>query len=243
MKNEWFVNWFDSKYYTLLYRQRDEDEARHFISLLMKVVKPLKGAAILDLACGNGRHSIALHELGFDVTGIDLSDLAIRHAKRNESRGLKFIRQDMRQFQLAEKFDVVFNLFTSFGYFDATEDNLVVLEKVHEHLKPAGWFILDYFNLHFVLKHLVIHEEKTMEGIHFHIEKNVKGNLLVKSIAVHDGDKQFEFEERVQLFDHDELHTMLSGNGFSVVHTFGNYQLDPFNAEHSDRLIIAARSL
>ena len=77
----WFKDWFNSPYYHLLYQHRDENEAEQFIKTLIGYLQPAKGATMLDIACGKGRHSMALAEMGFDVTGNDLSEASISEAK------------------------------------------------------------------------------------------------------------------------------------------------------------------
>ena len=77
----WFKNWFNTPYYHILYKDRDFVEAEQFISLLVKHLELKKGAKIIDLACGKGRHSIYLQHLGFDVLGLDLSEESIHHNK------------------------------------------------------------------------------------------------------------------------------------------------------------------
>src|SRR5690606_34846729 len=99
-----------------LYQNRDEEEAAIFIEKLIAVTELKKGAKILDLACGKGRHSIQLNKLGFNVIGIDLSVNSIARAKKYENETLRFAVQDMREAIAGEKFDAIFNLFTSFGY-------------------------------------------------------------------------------------------------------------------------------
>ncbi len=67
----WYKDWFNSDYYHLLYQHRDEDEATRFITKLIEYLKPAAGSTMLDVACGKGRHSKALAEMGYDVTGMD----------------------------------------------------------------------------------------------------------------------------------------------------------------------------
>ena len=57
----WFESWFDSKYYHILYQNRDDNEAKYFIDNLLDAFHFKKGARLLDLACGKGRHSIYLN--------------------------------------------------------------------------------------------------------------------------------------------------------------------------------------
>jgi len=96
MPKTWFKDWFNSHYYHLLYQHRDDQEALDFIEKLVAHLQPAPGSKMLDVACGKGRHSKALAEMGFDVTGIDLSDESISEAKLNESDSLHFYQHDMR---------------------------------------------------------------------------------------------------------------------------------------------------
>lgn len=240
--NEWFVRWFSSPYYALLYSQRGIEEAQAFVSKLIAKLQPLPGARILDLACGYGRHSVALHNAGFRVTGIDLSAEAIAHAKKYQSTGLNFIRADMRHFQLYENFDLILNLFTSFGYFETEEENELVLDRVKSHLAPGGWFVLDYFNLQFALDNFCTHEDKFIGDVFFSIDKRVEGQQAVKTIRIRDGSLEQEFEERVQLLTPLHLEGLLQAKGFDVIHIFGDYHLGAFEPATSDRLILATRS-
>ncbi len=89
-KEAWFQEWFNSPYYHLLYNHRDEDEALAFIRRIIVHLQPPITGRMLDAACGRGRHSRALAEKGFDVTGIDLSFESINVAKESENDKLHF---------------------------------------------------------------------------------------------------------------------------------------------------------
>ena len=82
MKN-WFITWFNTPYYHLLYKNRNQSEAEHFIQHLLQQLKPSEEAIFLDVACGKGRHSKFIHKNGYYINGIDLSSGV------EESKGLK----------------------------------------------------------------------------------------------------------------------------------------------------------
>src|SRR6187431_1230449 len=122
MTNEWFASWFDSAHYHRLYAHRDEHEAAQLIERLIRRLRPARSGPVeslsaLDLGCGAGRHSRKLASLGLTVTGIDLSAESIREARHSETEHLRFQRGDMRKPFGTRAFDLVFSLFTSFGYF------------------------------------------------------------------------------------------------------------------------------
>ena len=120
-KPEWFASWFDSAHYHRLYANRDQAEAGAFIDRLIGHLRPDSGAATLDLGCGSGRHSRSLATRGFNVTGIDLSAGSLaraRNSSRHRSSGSSSRTCESRS--AMRRFDFVFSLFTSFGYFDGS---------------------------------------------------------------------------------------------------------------------------
>ena len=109
------MDWFDSDYYHILYKHRDYSEARNFIDNIVEYIDLKKGSKILDLACGIGRHSIYLDEIGFKVVGTDKSLNNIKKAKASQNQSLSFLQMEMID-NTNHKYDGIFNLFTSFGY-------------------------------------------------------------------------------------------------------------------------------
>src|SRR5581483_2754997 len=141
---EWFNTWFSSPYYELLYKERGSYEADIFIKNLIAFLKPTPGSLMLDVACGKGRHAIVLANMGYKVTGFDLSPENIKAAKKFEAKNLDFYIHDMRRPYMVNYYNVIFNLFTSFGYFENERENRAVVENIHNALKPGGIFVLDF---------------------------------------------------------------------------------------------------
>ncbi len=242
LHNEWFRSWFDSPYYHVLYSHRDDAEARLFLDHLGSYLALPENASILDLACGKGRHSVYLNSKGYDVHGIDLSPESIQFAKQFENLALHFDVKDMRTFELEKKFECILNLFTSFGYFQMEQENVAVLERIKLHLKPRGIFVLDYFNTQAICSKMCPVYQYTLSGIHFDIRKSIQDGLIVKEITVRDGEKVEHFEERVQLLSFEVMQQMLAQVGLNFLIAFGDYELNPFHPESSDRMIIIARN-
>ncbi len=240
-KKEWYRNWFDSPYYDLLYKERDQEEADMFIHNLLSHLSPAKNALMLDLACGKGRYSISLNRMGYTVTGIDLSQRKIEAARQNQSKTLTFAVNDMRMPLEPNKYDYIFNLFTSFGYFDNEEENKVVLTNVFNSLKSGGIFVLDYVNGEKAAKYLLEKEECTVENVDFSIYRYVKDNLIIKEIKVMDGVVESMFAEKVSIFSEEKLREYILGCGFEILEIYGDYQLNKFEANKSDRLIFISR--
>ena len=246
--SKWFETWFDSPYYPILYKNRDCSEAESFIRKLVdhlhlspKDSSPASNLRVLDLACGRGRHSFSLNQLGFDVTGIDLSQQSIAYAKKCENDHLHFYVHDMRKLFRTNYFDAVLNLFTSLGYFEKEKDELAVIDSACKALKPGGIFILDFFNAGSVIQQLKPFEEITVEGIKFMIHKKSEGDFIIKQISFSDKGKEYHFEERVKALTLAHFEKYLSASNLKIVNLWGNYRLDAFNPLTSERLIIVAK--
>lgn len=237
--NEWFSDWFDTPYYHTLYKNRDADEAKFFIENLCAFLKIKPNSSLLDLACGKGRHSVTLNELGHKVLGVDLSQNSISIAKQQERRGLHFEVHDMRKIIPGLSFDVIFNLFTSFGYFDSSIENKQVIFSVANMLYEKGIFVIDFLNADKVVANLVSEEEKNIDGIQFFIKRIVEGEHIYKKITAIDKNETKNFVERVQLLKLGDFEKLLSPE-FNILHTFGSFDLQGFDSISSDRLIIIA---
>lgn len=238
----WFEDWFDSPYYHLLYSNHDQQEAEAFIGRLVKYLHPKPGACLLDLACGKGRHSVALHKLGYDVTGIDLSPCSIAEAKKQEEEGLTFFEHDMRRPFMIHYFDGVLNFFTSFGYFSHMRDNRSVVEAVSKGLKPGGFFVIDFFNAEWVEKEMgkCAAGEKQVAGVAFSWNKKIVNRIIRKEITVSDNGKEKHYAELVQLLGEKDFDALLA-NDFTIEKKFGDYDLSDFDPAVSKRLILVAR--
>ena len=179
----WFASWFDTPYYHILYKDRDYAEAQHLIDNLTEYLNLPENANVLDLACGKGRHSIYLNKLGFQVTGADLSQNSIKEAAQHQNENLKFVIHDMRE-PFEQKFDAIFNLFTSFGYFENHSDNLKTLSAIKNSLTEYGFAVMDFMNVDYVIPNLVENEVKIVDGITFNIKRYYKDNHIFKEIKL-----------------------------------------------------------
>ncbi len=246
----WFKNWFNTSYYHILYKDRDFAEAENFISLLVEALKLSKGESIIDLGCGKGRHSLFLNQLGFKVLGLDLSEESILHnneilANDENSTDINFEVHDMRNpifgEILEEKVDAVFNLFTSFGYFEDLEDDEKVFQSVFDVLKTDGYFVLDFVN-EILEKNQLKKEDSIEKGeIIFNISKRIENNHVIKDIKFSDNGEDFHFYEKVKLHSEKEIEMLADQFNFERVHLFGDYQLGDFDAQNSPRCITVFR--
>ena len=238
------LDWFEESFgedYLSLYPHRDETEAERVIELIAARVAGVRVHRALDLACGAGRHSRLLSERWWTV-GLDLSRALLRVAKK-ESPDAPFVRADMRLLPFRERaFDLVVNLFTSFGYFDDDEQHLRVIREVAAATRPGGIFVIDFFNAEQVKKNLVARDEKRINGVLVEQLRSISadGRYVEKTILLAAKGKQFL--ERVRLFSPAELEEMLKTAGFTVQECAGNYDGSSWAAESPRIILFAVRS-
>lgn len=234
---QWFASWFDSPYYHILYKDRDYSEAQLFMDTLTNYLNFPEQGEILDLACGKGRHAVYLNSLGYDVTGADLSENSIAHAKQFENETLRFQVHDMCK-PFNKQFDAVFNLFTSFGYFENETDNLRTIQAIQANLNETGFGVIDFMNSDFVIDNLVPEETKTVDGIEFHLKRSVKDGYIIKDIHFEDAGETYQFQERVRAFALNDFEALFDQAGVYLLDIFGDYKLNKFHKTTSKRLIM-----
>jgi SAM-dependent methyltransferase len=209
----------------------------------------LAGAArpdVLDLCCGTGRHAVAFARLGCRVTGVDRTRFALERARVHAAEAgvtVEFVERDMREFTRPAGFDLVVNLFTSFGYFETQDDELRVLRHVHEALRPGGTFIIDVLGKETLAR---IFEETRSAAA-------ADGTLLVWRTAVEDdwtrvrsewhvirdgSDRVFRVEHWI--YSGRELRELLHQAGFRDVRLFGDLDGRDYGTAAA-RLVAVAR--
>ncbi len=237
-KADWFSTWFDSPYYHILYASRDDREAKQFIEVLLTYLSLPKGAFVLDAACGKGRHAKTLEQHGFQVEGFDLSPSNISEANKQSNEHLHFFVHDIREpLPTLGKFDVVFNFFTSFGYFDDSSDNARAFQTFAGGLKSQGTLIMDFLNPTYILANLVPEETIHRGGIDFHIKRWAERGYLFKSISFEDHGQSYAFQEKVELISKDDFIRYAELAGLQFLNLAGDYSLAKFDAQTSPRMI------
>jgi SAM-dependent methyltransferase len=230
----WYKEWFGEEYLEL-YSHRDESEAEEHIDFVEHHVGGPRPRAVLDLACGAGRHTAALRRRGYRTLGVDLS---LTLLARNE---MPRVAGDMRLLPFAAgSFDWVLNFFTSFGYFEAERENFLVLEEAVRVLTPGGRLLLDLMNPGSVLACLKPRDSQVLDGREVEMERwyDAGRKRLNKRIVVSTpGEPSRAFLESVRLYEPEEVTIGLRWAGLEVAALFGNFQGDPYERD-SERLIL-----
>lgn len=236
----WYKDWFGEEYMEM-YSHRDESEAEEHADF---VERHLGGAsrprprAVLDLACGAGRHTAALRRRGYRTLGLDLS---LTLLARMRARGLPRVAGDMRLLPFsAESFAWVLNFFTSFGYFERERENFRVLEEIVRVLAAGGCFLIDLMNPGTALASLKPQDVQTLDGRRAEIERwyDAETHRINKRIVVSaPGEPARTFLESVRIYQPEEVIIGLRWAGLEVTSLFGNFQGDPYERD-SERLIL-----
>ncbi|MNJ39468.1 class I SAM-dependent methyltransferase [Paenibacillus fonticola] len=246
------VEWYERSFgedYLLVYKHRDVQGAKREVHTMISWLGLSDGAKILDLCCGMGRHSMALVEAGYDVTGVDLSDVLLREARKNDPDGLvTWLKGDMRQLPLEGGFDAVVNLFSSFGYFEQDAEHIKVLKEIRRVLKPGGKFIIDFLNPSYTMNHLVPRSERVDEGQHITEERSIQDGYVKKHITISNiengsSDEPRYYLERIKLYNREDFSEMLKQSGLQLEHVYGGYGDISYDSATSPRMIMVGSSL
>lgn len=244
------MSWFEHSFgedYKVVYRHRDWEQAAQEVNRMAGWLALASGARVLDVGCGMGRHALAIQRLGYEVTGIDLSEALLREARAHDSeQAVTWVQGDMRRLPFAdESFDAAVNLFTSFGYFDAEADNEAVLRQLRRVVKPGGKLLIDYLNPAQVRDSLIPHSERVDEPTGWRIieDRHADEQWVRKQIRVitQEGLER-RYEERVRLLGPAWFEQRLADTGFRIVRLFGDYEGAVYDEQSSPRQILLAEA-
>ncbi len=246
----WYEEFFDEDYMRFHLRggTGHAERALAECDFVIKALELKPGDRILDLCCGQGRHSVELAKRGLQVIGVDLSEYLLELAKRaSEEAGVEvlFHRGDMRELPWDAKFDAVTNMWTSFGYLESEEEDGKVLRAVHSALRPGGQLLLDLPNREVFRKligerkrewyqhegRLVLDEETwDAEGMRLRLSR-----LIVEPDGTR-RQKCFDLRE----YTHPEIVELLARVGLQWERTYADFDLSEFTPE-SKRMLVVAR--
>jgi SAM-dependent methyltransferase len=231
--------------YPLIYEHRDDEAASNEIGALIGALGLRGTLRVLDLCCGAGRHAAAMNRLGFDVVGLDLSPQLLAEAAGRSGLAGRLVRADMRHLPFGDGapgagFDLVVNLFTSFGYFAQDDENAAVLEEAARVLRPGGTIVVDHINRSLLERTLIPENEEKRRGLRVSYKRRIDGNRAHKEITVLGKDgKVALFHESVRLFGPGEFEEMCAAAGLACRTILGSFDGEPFGQD-SDRMIVVA---
>lgn len=237
--HDWYRKSFGTDY-LIVYRHRDFKGAYEEVRQMIGWLGLDSGASVLDLCCGTGRHALALADFGYRVTGVDLSEVLLEEARKNDTdQRIKWVHGDMRNVPLDTKFDAVVNLFTSFGYFENDAENEQVLSEISRLLKDEGRFIIDYLNPTYVTKNLVPYSEREVDGMTIEERRKIEDGCVQKTIRIREAGKpERTYIEKVKLYDLDTFVKMAERHKLLIQNVYGNYDQSQYDSMTSPRMIM-----
>ncbi len=245
--NNWYAQVFNEDYFRTIPKSAPRQTLRE-AKFIIDRLGVQSGARVLDLCCGYGRHTLELAKRGFDMVGLDLSMVMLKKALADaqaSNQAIKFVHGDMRKLNFKSIFDAVYNVQTSFGYFD-DYSNFKVLQGIYRALKPGGVFLIETVNRDFLIDDLPLRlwwkgvECMLLEEIDM---DSVSGVLKVQRSFVFDGSTRAPWEQKIQirLYSSSELRALLMRAGFDVVELSGDYSLPgAFFGASSPKIILVA---
>ncbi|MBC8205495.1 class I SAM-dependent methyltransferase [bacterium] len=241
----WYRRWFNRDYLKL-YSHRDDEEAGIFLNFLIDRGYIKYAQKILDFPCGVGRHLQYLLSKNYNAYGMDLSTELLNEARKrteSESKESRLVRGDIRYPPFKTGFDIILNLFTSFGYFE-DDDNRLVLNEIFRMLSPGGKFVLDFINIDFHLRNLIPEDDFIIEGAKVKINRkyNSESDRLMKKIEISREDDIRQYIESIKCLRRSDLMEMFKLAGFKVIDIIGSYDGSTFN-EDSSRMILIGEKL
>ena len=247
---KWYVDFFREGFYYRTYApmghfHRTEEEAEFIVQALG--LEP--GAAILDLGCGQGRHTVALARRGYQMTGLDLSALHLRLARRvarEAGADVRWHRADMRDIPWEREFDGAINMFTSFGYLENDEEDFKVLQGVARALRPGGRFLIDTINRESLMRRWEErHEQKGLDGT-IRIEERSFDFLTSRQRnhvrAIYPDGTQAEGHIDLRLYTLTELAGMLARAGLAVREVWGGYDGREYGFDTRRMIVLAEKA-
>jgi SAM-dependent methyltransferase len=232
---DWWRTWFGPGYlalYDAFLAERTPVEVDQ-IEALLQLRPPRR---ILDLPCGQGRHAIELARRGYQVTGVDLSPYMLGVAKqRADAAGVqvRWLTGDMREPLRGERFDLVLNLFTSFGYFDDEADDQKVVAAAAATVAPGGRFLLEVINGERVMGNFqerewfTIGQTAVMERRS--LDKGARRMVVERTVSSKDGDDTTV--HAVRLYRGPDVEAMLKAAGFGRIDLYGDWDGAPLTSD------------
>ena len=242
---QWYEKFFGPDYLSLYVHEETPAE----VDAVERILRVRKGARILDLACGAGRHSVELARRGYSVTGVDLSESMLRQARKAATglaRRPTFVRADMRRLRYDETFDAAISMFTSFGYFESPKEDARVLDGIARALKPRGKFLMERFNRDRLAADLpqqgwrvrgdgtIVLQEDAFDALRDRYETR---QLVIDRKGTR------EYAASVRAYTLAELKGMLDAHGLYLHRVLGAFDLSPYTPRSRRMLLYAVKGV
>ena len=213
----------------ILYNQQRQSNTKVEVEKVVNLLKIGQNDRILDLCCGIGRHSLELARQGFDVVGVDRTTSFVEKAKRRARKNnikVEFIVGDMREYCQPNSFNIVMNLFGSFGYFEDPDDDRQVVKNMHASLYSGGKLLIETMGKEILAREFQerdwAEEDDTLVLLERKPHQNW-GRIQTRWIVIK-GNQRVEHTVSVRSYSALELSSLFSECGFVNVQVYGDLE-------------------
>jgi SAM-dependent methyltransferase len=249
-RSKWYVDFFREGFYQRAWAPAERfQRAEHEVDFIVEALALPPGASVLDLCCGEGRHTVALARRGYRVTSLDLSALHLRLARQAAKEAgvrVRWHRADMRDIPWEREFDAVINVFTSFGYFASDDEDFKVLVGVARALKPGGRFLLDTISREWLVRHLETHGWQEGTDGTLSIEDRsfdlVTGRQHNHILSIHRDGSRSEREIDLRMYTLREIAGMLARADLQLRRTWGGFDGRDYGLDARRMIVLSEKA-
>ena len=247
----WYVDFFRDDYLDVYNHLFTAERAEKEAAFAEQALQLKAGARILDLCCGQGRHSVPLARRGFQVTGLDLNPAYLELAQQSAETAnvaLKTVTADMRQIPFHDHFDAIVNMYSSFGYFESEAEDLKVLESAAKAIRPTGRLMLDLLNREWAVTNYIQNDWHSGSDGTLYVERRdldlASSRMHVKfTIIGSDGGRRDSVGHCIRLYTLTEMTSFLQQVGLKVRGVFGGFDSEPYAIGTRRMIIVAQKAL
>ncbi len=247
----WYVEFFGGDYQEAYGHTFTGERTKKEALFVERTLGLSPNSRLLDLCCGQGRHSVLLAGRGLNVTGIDLSREYLEQAERSaKEQGvhLDLLHRDMRDIPFKDHFDAVINMFSAFGYLESDEENLKVLKAVREALKPGGRVLLDMINREWVVSNYDQSDWRQGEDGSFYLERRefdlaTSRNHVTFTIIRPDGSRRETVGHHIRLYTLTETLELLRKARLAFVEVYGGFDGEAYSIDTRRMIVVAEKWL
>ncbi|MGC1398444.1 SAM-dependent methyltransferase [Candidatus Binatus sp.] len=246
----WYVDFFRSDYLNVYGHMFTEERAEKESAFVASALGLKAGASVLDLCCGQGRHSIQLAKRGLRVTSLDLNAEYLELAKQAAATAkveIETVAADMRELPSEDKFDAIVNMYSSFGYLESEAEDLKVLESAAKALKAGGQLLLDMLNREWAIDNYIQNDWHTGADGTLYVERRdldlATSRMHVHFIVVDSkGGRRESIGHNIRLYTLTEMTRLLERVGIRVTSVVGGFDSEDYGIV-TRRMIIVGRKI
>ncbi len=246
-KRGWWEEYFDEAFVEIYRDFLTPERTEREVEGLREMVALPAGGAVLDLACGWGRHSVALARAGFRVTGLDLSETLLARARRRAAASgvaVEWVRGDMREVPWRGRFDAVLSLYSSLGYFLSDAEGLRVLRGARDALVPGGAFVLETMHRDHAVGGYTERDWWETDGggtVWVEREFDAVEGVTREWTRWRRGRESGEKYHELRIRSATEWDRLLREAGLAPVDWWGDWQMAPFTHKSEDLIVVCRR--